>query len=78
LKDGKLPARASRIAATVLALGTKGSKGKTWSCATLVSIIRTASDTVKPIAASAAAASSRMALLIRVWTKALADMVILL
>ena len=45
------------MASIVVALGIRGSKGKALSWATLVSISRTASDTVNPMAARTAAAS---------------------
>ena len=52
----------------VTALGTSGANGSAFSCATLVSNSRTASDTVSPIAANTAAASSFTAPSTRAWT----------
>ena len=49
----------------VTALGISGAKGRAFSLATLVSSNRTASDTVKPMAASTVAASSLTAPSIR-------------
>jgi hypothetical protein len=51
------PARAARIAAIVVSFGISGSKDSALSRAIFVSISRTASDTVSPLAASTAAAS---------------------
>ena len=65
---GRPPRRASFIASMVTAFGTSGANGKAFSCATLVSSSRTASDTVSPIAASTAAASSFTAPSTRAWT----------
>ncbi len=60
--------RASSIAAIVSAFGRSGSNGKALSCATRVSIRRTASDTVSPIVASTAEAWSFTLPLMRVCT----------
>jgi hypothetical protein len=68
LARGKFPARDSLMAATVAAFGINGSNGKACSRATRVSIRRTASDTVSPIAASTAAASALMVASMRVCT----------
>jgi hypothetical protein len=62
------------MASIVSALGTSGSNGKALSRATRVSIRRTASETVSPIAASTVAASSFTAPSIRVCTRAFAAM----
>ncbi len=63
---GSPPARASRMAAIVVSFGTSGSNGRAFSRATRVSMRRTASDTVMPMEASTAAASSLVAGSIRV------------
>ena len=67
--------RASRMALMVMAFGAIGSKGKACSRATRVSIMRSASETVKPIAAKTTMASSLMLSSIRARTTEFADMV---
>src|SRR6218665_229371 len=71
-----LPARASFIAWIVIAFGISGSKGSALSCATFVSSSRTASDTVRPIAARTEAASALIAPSMRACTSWVAAMII--
>lgn len=66
--------RASFIAAMVVSFGVSGSNGDAFSRATRVSINRTASETVSPIAANTVAASSFTVPSIQVWTSAFAAM----
>ena len=74
-KRGSLPLRASFIASMVVAFGISGSKGSALSWAPFVSSSRTASDTVRPIAARTAAASSLIAPSMRVCTSWFAAMI---
>ncbi|PAV66372.1 hypothetical protein WR25_04291 [Diploscapter pachys] len=73
--DFKPPRRASFIASIVVVFGTNGSKGKAFSRATRVNMIRKASDTVSPIAASTTVASSFICSSMRARTTAFADMI---
>ncbi|MNR65139.1 hypothetical protein D3C85_1880590 [compost metagenome] len=59
----------------VVVFGISGSNGKAFSRATRVNMMRKASDTVSPIAASTTVASSLMCSSIRARTTAFADMV---
>src|ERR1700722_4085562 len=70
---GRVSVCASRIAAIVVVLATKGSNGRALSPAILVSSSRTASDTVRPIAAKTAAASFLISPSTRVVTSSFVD-----
>src|SRR5208337_681258 len=69
------PRRAAFIAATVLAFGIRGSNGSALSVAIRTIIMRKASDTVRPIAPSTAAASSLIRSLIRARTMEFSDII---
>lgn len=79
-KSGRVSFNASstlvRNQASCASLPERSSRGSAPSFAVRVSMIRTASDTVRPMLSSTAEARSRTSASIRVWTSALAAMTI--